>query len=342
MSITAATLEQMRRLRESVDTMTDRDVARIRAAWDAAWEDVAAELEAALTELQMIGGEAWPTTREVRRAQRAINAMKVATDALTALGSTTAAIVTGTLPEMVAVVQGMVERVARTQLPAGANIDWSRVSPSQLEAIVQRTTQQVESLLRPLPRRQAAIMKRELTRGVARGTNPRVVARRIMSASERAFYGGYHRAENIARTEMLDAHRYADQATRQANAAVLQEWMWLAKLDNRTCGSCAAMHGQRFPADEFGPDDHQRGRCTAMPVTRSWADLGFDIPEPPPLAIQSGRDWYDGLPRDEQVQVMGRERADRLADGRLEWSQVSQQRENPGWRPARYLAPLDA
>ena len=95
----------------------------------------------------------------------------------------------------------------------------------------------------------------------------------------------------IARTEMLDANREAALETRKTNNDILECWEWWAQLDSsRTCISCIAQHGTRHPADEPGPLDHHQGRCVAVPATKSWRELGFDIDEPDELQTQTGID----------------------------------------------------
>ena len=132
-----------------------------------------------------------------------------------------------------------------------------------------------------------AVVRQELVRGMQLGLNPRETARRtvlgnrMVQAFEHGFNLPLNRALIITRTEQIDAARDAAALTHQANADLLRGWQWVAQLDTRTCPSCWAQHGTEHPLDEPGPWDHQQGRCTRMPVTRTWADLGYDVPEPP-------------------------------------------------------------
>jgi SPP1 gp7 family putative phage head morphogenesis protein len=184
-------------------------------------------------------------------------------------------------------------------------------------------------------------MKAALVRGVAVGDNPNVVARQIVSRCEGEFRGGLYRARTIARTELLDASRRASDQSRKANQQVLAGWRWHTALDPRTCPSCLAQNGELYPPDAPGPDDHPQGRCTAVPVTKSWADLGIDLDEPAD-EFPDARAWFADQSQEVQRQIMGQARLDALNSGRIGWSDLSVRRDNPGWRPSYQVAPLPA
>ncbi len=342
MPVTRQTLTELRRMQLSINRRVNQTNRELTRAWSRAWHEISGEFREAIDDLIELGDGEWPTRSQVLRAQRATNAMKIATDALEELGREAGISITRGIPLIVGDVDRLTELIVDTQLPPGqTRITWSRMSEQQIRTIVRRTTQQITATTLPISRRSAEVMRSVLIRGVATGAGPRAAARQMMKRTRGAFTGGLHRATNIATTEMLDASRHAAHQTRTSNPTVLQGWRWLATLDHRTCGSCISMDGQEFPIDTWGPDDHQRGRCTAVPITRSWAELGFNIDEPDPFPRQSGREWYADQPADVQQQIMGRERAARLADGRLDWERVSYQHDNPGWRTSRSLRPLE-
>jgi hypothetical protein len=120
---------------------------------------------------------------------------------------------------------------------------------------------------------------------------------------------------------------------------VLRGWRWHCALSARTCPSCLALSGSLHDTDEPGPQDHQNGRCTAIPVSKSWRDLGFDINEPPDT-FPDAKTWFSEQPREVKTQIMGPERLKRLESGDLGWSDLSQRRETPGWRPSYNVRPL--
>jgi hypothetical protein len=153
----------------------------------------------------------------------------------------------------------------------------------------------------------------------------------MVAQAQDGFAGGLTRAMTIARTEILDAHRAASLATDTANKGLLAGWQWVAQLGPRTCPSCWAQHGSIHPVDEAGPLDHQSGRCTRAPVTKSWRDLGFDIDEPP-SAVPDARAVFASLPEADQLAVMGPKRLGMLRDGTASWDDLSVRRTTDGWR----------
>jgi hypothetical protein len=174
-------------------------------------------------------------------------------------------------------------------------------------------------------------MKAALVRGVAAGQNPRVAARRMIKQTRGAFDGGLPRAQNIARTEMIDAYRDSARVSRETNPAV-NGWIWFATLDSRTCGSCLAQAGSEHPKSEHGPDDHQQGRCVAIPKTFTWKELGLDIPEPKHVAKQDGKAWFDKQPAKVQREILGPSRLDAYQSGKIEFSDLSVKHSTDGWR----------
>jgi hypothetical protein len=230
----------------------------------------------------------------------------------------------------------------QTQMPPGATgltVSFNRVPTEALAAIVARTTEQIHSNFKPLSSDTVRKMKAALVRGVAVGDNPRTTASRIMRDTEGAFNGGLTRALNISRTETLDAHRAGGKATEKANLDVLTEWEWSANLDRRTCPSCLSKHGQRFPLEEDGPQDHQQGRCARIPVTKTWRELGFNIDEPDP-ATKDARAWFDTLTPETQKDIMGPARLKLLQDGDISWADLSSKQKNAGWRDSFVVTPL--
>lgn len=95
-----------------------------------------------------------------------------------------------------------------------------------------------------------------------------------------------------------------------------------------------AQHSTKHPANEPGPLDHHQGRCTAIPVTKTWRELGFDIDEPEGLRPQSGIDWFHSLDEEQQRRVLGPKRFEAWQDGRFPPELWSQRRSSEGWRDA--------
>lgn len=341
MAITKETLRSVEQLRLQLLRMTDAQTLALTRAWTEAWDVLAPEFDLAVTEL-LAGSKGNIPRSVVAKNKRLSGALQAARAALRELAPLSAGIVTQDVSQAVLDAVDGHEAIVRSQLPPGrvsALIDFTRPADKELFAIVERTTQQIHSNYKPLPADVERIMKRELIRGIAVGDNPRVTARRIMKQTESRFNGGLARALNISRTEMLDAHRKGTKSSEQNNRLILAEWEWNARLDARTCPSCLAQHGTRFPLEEDGPLDHQQGRCARVTVTKSWKDLGFDIEEPPSLT-PSAEEWFNSLTPGTQRDIMGPTRLKMLQDGDIKWSDLSTRSANPGWRDSYNVTPI--
>src|SRR5699024_8554490 len=157
---------------------------------------------------------------------------------------------------------------------------------------------------------------------------------RMMDRAHSVFNGGRNRALTIARTEQLDAYRDASRRHNLANRDVLQGWRWIADLSDRTCRSCLAMHGTDHPIQEAGPIDHHQGRCTRVPITKSWADLGVDADEPPD-ATPNAADWFEQQPEQVQRDILTNRGYEAWRAGDYPMSDWSARRSTPGWRDSR-------
>jgi len=334
-AITNATLREVERLRRQLTRMTDAQTRALTAAWADAWDVLLPEFEIAFAQLITTPG-AVPAS-VVARNIRLQAALTTARAHLDVLAQQVEGIATADLSQTVLDAVDSHAAVIASQLPAvpaghaGVAVNFNRVPHEALVAIVERTTQQIHAATIPLPADVERIMKRALVRGIAVGAHPRKTAARMLKEAEGRFNGGLTRALNIARTETMDAHRAATQVSEKANREVLAEWEWSASLDRRTCPSCLAKHGQRFPLEEQGPEDHQQGRCARVSVTKTWKELGFDIPEPR-SATRDSREWFDSLTPDTQREILGPTRLKLLQDGDIAWADLSSKRTTAGWR----------
>lgn len=105
------------------------------------------------------------------------------------------------------------------------------------------------------------------------------------------------------------------------------------------CPSCWSHHGDIHPVDEPGPLDHQQGRCARSPVTKSWRELGFAIPEPASV-LADAQATFKALPRDDQIAILGAQRLDLLDKGKIGWADLSQRRTTDGWRDSYAPTPI--
>jgi hypothetical protein len=340
-AVTDETRRIARARRAQITELSDSAVIALTTAWVEAWELLEPELEQAALDL-VAAHPGGATTAQLDRHQRVTQAMTTTRARLDELVqyadqrivADVEAIVAGTPP---AVIDGLRSQLPTTQAAVG--IGFGGVSEDALAAIVARTTSRIHSDLEPLAPEAEAAVRRNLTRAIVDGANPRETAQRVLRDSEGAFNGGLSRAARIARTEQIDAMRAADQATVAANADLVAARVWLATPDARTCMSCVAMSGTEFPADAFGPEDHPNGRCVFIDKLRPWSELGIDAPEPPDINTDM-RAWFDGLTDDTQRAMLGPGRYELWQTGQIGWDDLSVRRENDAWRAAYYERPL--
>lgn len=338
MAINRRTLRLVDGMRLSIDATVDRAVADLVAAWGRAWNELASEWDAALSDLVTASTDGkWPSRRQIMRAKRARDALAATREALDGLTTDFGVRVLQDVPSLTAAAAQWEARLIASQLPTEAGITadleaaFNRVDAAALDAIVERTTGRVTALSQPLSPQAEHAMKSVLVRGIALGDNPRAAAATMLQRVRGAFDGGLNRALVIARTEMLDAHRAAAYGQDQANADVLAGWQWVAQLDRRTCPSCWAKHGSLHDLDEPGPEDHQQGRCARVPQTKTWRELGFDLDEPADL-LPDAKATFDALPQADQVAIMGKARLGLLNAGHIGWDDLTVKRTTDGWR----------
>ena len=335
MSLTTDTLRAIDDARRDVARLTDQRSGAILASFTAAWAEVEPVLAAAVA-------AALATGRITRSALTRDRALAAALDNISAaLARATAEAAAGIVSDLGPATTGAAaaqSRVLSSQLPPGTG---SPAAPPRdaLDEIVRRARQQIHAASWPIPAQQVAVMKAELIRGVAAGANPRETATRIMARTGDAFVGGWSRAENIARTETLDAFRRAQAATDAVNRDLVSEWVWLCALSPRSCPACIARHGTRHPIDEPGPEGHQRCRCARVTVTKSWADLGFGGVTEPADVFPDAEAWFEGLAPEAQRHILGPARYDAWTRGAYPMSAWARRQTNPGWRPSWVTSP---
>jgi plasmid stabilization system protein ParE len=343
MAITAKTLRLTARLRADLLKITDTHTRELTKAWVDAWDSVAPELEAAINELVANAQGGMLSRSTILRSRRLQYALDHIAQQLTKLADDAGVRVTSDLPGVVRAAGEAQEAIIASQLPKPEReklAGWSRVDPRAIDAIVQRSTEQITSKLWPLSSESDAVIRRELIRGISAGSNPRAVAGRIMKGAEGGFNGGLSRALTIARTEVLDASRAAAKVSHDANADVLGGWLWLTAMSSRTCPACLGMSGTEHPLSEPGPQGHANCRCSRSPLAKSWKELGFDgIDEPASLAPDAG-EWFAAQDEKTQRDILGPARHDAWKRGDYPMDKWAVKVPNPDWRPSYQISPL--
>lgn len=169
-----------------------------------------------------------------------------------------------------------------------------------------------------------------LIQGMVLGKGPAWMARQVAPALDMP----RHRAVTIMRTETQRVYREAARETYQANADVLQGWVWTASLTRRTCPACIAMHGTIHPVTET-LDGHPRCRCAMVPRTPSWADLGVEGVEDARPPLESGKDWLEAQPASTQRAILGNAKWSAWKAGEIDLDDVVARTHSPDWGSMR-------
>lgn len=196
-------------------------------------------------------------------------------------------------------------------------------------------------------------IRRNLNVAVLRGEGYQKAVRGLLDAGLADFTE--REAITIARTYIQTANVAAQMAVYQANDDLVKGWRWSAVLEpgysktgRGTCMRCAALDGQVFQMGK-GPSIplHPRCRCVAIPVTKTWRELGIDRDEieaairPYTIRpdanidaggmrtiIESGRhqgnyaSWFAKQPKDFKINAVGPNRYKLLESGGIKFDDL--------------------
>lgn len=343
MAYTQQTARLVARLRADLSQVTDLQVRQLVQAWVNAWNAVEPDLNTVLLDMLTSGDRI--SQAQMLRSERLRKVLAAIRDNLDQLATDAHVRIIGDLQQVIDIAGGAQASIIDSQLPPEAwqMVDlqaWSRIDARALDAIVRRSTEQITSRFKPLSREADAAVRAELVRGYAAGSNPRQTAARILQRTEGRFNGGLTRAMAIARTESLDAARAGAHLGRMQHADVLSGWSWHCELSERSCPACIAMDGTVFPLDAPGPSDHVNGRCSAVPISKSWAELGFAGIEEPAASRTSGSEWFDAQPAATQRAILGPGKYDAWKAGGYPMSDWGRMTSNDGWRPSLQSTPI--
>lgn len=168
-------------------------------------------------------------------------------------------------------------------------------------------------------------LSQELIRAIALGYNPRKTA----DMFRRAFGMNLTDALRTVRTAQLWSYREANRATYLANSDVVEKWVWFARLDERVCASCVAMHGTEHPLTE-PLNDHHNGRCAMIPKVKGL----------PPIVTQTGEEWFGQQDEATQRGILGPGKYDAWSDGQFEFSALTTEHDDPVYGTMRTEATL--
>ena len=179
--------------------------------------------------------------------------------------------------------------------------------------------------------RTSRIVSERLISGLTRGIGSRKTAREIMAALDDPLGMPLSKALTIARTETNRAFRSATKETYARNPHIVKGWIWGANIngDPTPCLACWAMHGTKHPVDE-DLADHPNGRCTMLPITPTFREMGLDVDEPG-QTVPTGEQEFGALPEARQREIMGETRYQAYRAGKFAFKDLATTRHSDEW-----------
>lgn len=217
---------------------------------------------------------------------------------------------------------------ALTVTAPGVEVSFSQLPKRALETLVGHFSngEPIRALFDELGPQAAAKAESVLFEAVATGRSPLVAARELRSALSMPLT----RSLMISRTEMLGAYRAANLATFSENADVVKGWRWNAHLGASTCSACIALHGTFHPLSETFMHAHVSCRCSPTPETKTFAELGIDVPERR-QRLRTGPDWFQDQSIATQERILGPRKLDLYRDGAIDLEDLVFEDFNPRW-----------
>lgn len=217
--------------------------------------------------------------------------------------------------------------------PPGVTVIFARLPTQALSDLVGflQNGSPLRDLLDELGPEASQAVRDALIAGVATGQNPRTIARQV----RQALGGNLVRALTIGRTEVLRSYRTASLRSYQANSDIMRGWVWHAALDRRTCAFCWSQHGEFHEVTERFAT-HPRCRCSPLPQTKTWQELGFeDVPETR-VELEKGRDLFERLSAERKREILGPAKFAAYQEGKLKLADVAGFRRDRKWGPVGY------
>lgn len=168
-----------------------------------------------------------------------------------------------------------------------------------------------------------------LFNGLATGQSPRMIARQLRTELSVPLT----RALTISRTTMLGAYRSAALSTYAENSDIVKGWRWGASLGPRCCSACVALHGTFHPLSERFMHNHPSCRCSPIPETKTFAELGLNVAEPR-RDLTTGPEWFDDQSAETQERILGPRKYDLFRAGRLDIQDTVYEDFSPRWGPS--------
>lgn len=179
-------------------------------------------------------------------------------------------------------------------------------------------------------------MERTIAGGIGVGEGPRAIARKLRDVAG----SNAVQALRLSRTEALRAYRHANLETMRANADVVEGWVWHSAKGRRTCPACWGLHGTFHELRE-GFAGHPNCRCSAVPHTKSWEELGFEGIPDRRAARERGAELFASLAPSQQRDILGPAKYDAFAAGEVELEDFVATKRSRRWGPMHHEASLE-
>lgn len=151
-------------------------------------------------------------------------------------------------------------------------------------------------------------VRNQAIRGASLGWGPLRTAREIRRITESM---PAYQANNLMRTLQLTSYRDGTRVHQQANVGIISQVVRIATLDDRTCLSCIALHGDVIWDSEENAgepiprvNEHHSGRCTAIVRTRGRS-----------ITVRTGEEWFASLPEERRRRIAGEANFEALQAG---------------------------
>lgn len=316
----------------------DRQAAgRLVESYGAAWQAVQQDLDTLLSRVEMARAEGiTPSPAWLYQETRLRNLLAQTERRVAEFAADASLLVQDQQRDLIAAAQQHAGELVEVGLDASAPgfaTSFVRLPQEAFEQLVGHLADgsPLAALLAELPDAAGRDLRDALLSGVARGENPR----RVAASVREAMGGQLSRALTIARTEQLRAYREASRLAYEANSDVVAGWTWQAAGTSRTCAQCWAMHGTRHPVTER-LDGHPNCRCSMVPLTKTWAELGApDVPETR-VELDEGPNLFDELDEADQLAVLGRAKLDAYQRGEISLRDLVGRRDSDAWGTTRY------
>jgi len=211
------------------------------------------------------------------------------------------------------------------------DVNFNKLSEDELRKIIRShpfkvsadsANKQLATLFKDLSEQTTKRIASEIKAGIAEGESIDKIMDRLRGSSGGHFNDGVfnftkNAAESITRTGVINTSNEVSRRMYEQNADIIKNIRIIVTFDSRTCLTCSQKDANNpYPLDNYPqPPFHLRCRCTVVPVTKSYKELGYsdaDLPEATRASMDgqvpasmSYSDWLESKSESFQRQVLG-------------------------------------